>query len=363
MSTISNYLDNIANKRPSELLDPRFANDLYDTVPTDAENFEGYKIMGYKTSPTPYIKLTALEPAKGVIYHVPGGTRTPVSQKQAFQTKKEIVVRFADSHLFSHDDLQAFAEAERQDARDAEMRLAAETIVNAAASLKFRNAVTQEKLFWEGCWQQRMDIEQYIDNVVSERRISTNTRALTALTGNDRWNIAAASSTADPTSDIRAMAESFTGKGGKLGTVYMNLATFNEMIATANATTGLRSNLRYTTADLEQKAFEDGIMIGGAKIKIYNEGYLDKTGTYQMFIPDGYIIGIGAQSASGSFVDRVESLNIDAMEKDTFKIGSVFGTYFRVKTEDDPISRQLLLSHCGLPVFRNPQQIVSLQVY
>lgn len=364
MSDLKTFVDNIADKKPSELLDPAFANDLYDTVPTDSKDFVGLKMMGRKQSPTETIKYTALEPVKGLMYHVPIGVKAPVRAKRASISKKEIVVNFKNSYNFSASELAQINQANMQNSSDAEMRLAAEAVAIAATTIKELQERTMEKLFWEGCVQARMDVDQYINNTSSERQISTGVRQLTALAGNFTWDTAAASSTADPTLDIRAMAFSYRGKGTKLGDVYMSQETFNEMIGTSNATTGMRSLWKYTSLELEKSALEDGISFAGGRVKIYDGTYLNLAGTEVEFITDGYIVGFGRKTTVGAPVSLIEALNVEALDLtgDPSKNGT-YGAFFYIKNDRNPASSQMVLSYNGLPVFENPQPIVVQQVF
>jgi len=366
MSIIENILDKIAKVRPSNLLDPKIANTLYDTVPTDSMEFVGLnKIMGRKTSLTDTVKFTALEPVKGLMNSVPMGTRTPVKGKQTRQSEQQITVRWAESNVFSPQEVQEIEQAQRVGSLDAEIKLAAEGIINAITALKYKRDCAFEKVFWDGCYQQSMYIPQEIDNVASYRYVTVDTRTLTDLAGNFRWNIAASSSTADPTSDIRAMKRSYSGKGTELETVYMNQLDFDYMITTANATTGMRSLYKYTSITLERDDLGEGINVAGVKVRVYDGSWITTAGTSTKYIPNGYTIGFGKKINGRSYVDLYNALNIDGKLLNDGKGAPVYGSVFRTKVgeENDSPSTRLVLTHCGSPVFSNPQAVVCLQVY
>jgi len=366
MSTIQNLLDKIAVARPSNLLDPRLANTLYDEVPTGTADFVGLnKIMGRKTSLTDTVKFTGLEPVKGLMNSVPMGTRTPVKGKQARQTERQITVRWAESNVFSPQEIQEIEQAQRVGSLDAEIILAAEGIINAISALKYKRDCGFEKVFWDACYQQTMDVPQEIDNVASDREIDVATRTLTDLAGNFRWNIAAASTTADVTADIRSMARSYDNKGTDLEKVYMNRLDFDYMVTTANATTGMRPIYSQTSLQLEKENLDEGINIVGIKCMPYSGSWLTAAGTATKYIPNGYVIGFGKKVNEQNYVNLYNALNIDGKLLNDGKGKPVYGSVFRTKVgeENDSPSTRLVLSHCGSPVFSNPQAIVRLKVY
>jgi len=366
MSIIENVLDAIAKKRPSSLLDPKLANTLYNTVPTDSAEFVGLnKIMGRKTSLTDTVKFTALEPVKGLMNSVPMGTRTPVKGKQARQSEQKITVRWAESNVFSPTEIQQIELAVRNGSPDAEIKLAAEEVINAIVALKYKRDCSFEKVFWDGCYQQSMYVPQEIDNVASYRYITTDTRTLTDLAGNFRWNIAAASSTADVTSDVRAMKRSYSGKGTELETIYMNQLDFDYATTTANATTGMRPTYSQTTLKLESESLVDGINVAGVKLRVYDANWITTAGTSTKYIPNGYIIGVAKKMNGRSHANLYNALNIDGKLLNNGNGVPVYGSFFRTKTgeENDSPSTRLVLTHCGSPVFDNPQAFARLKVY
>lgn len=366
MSIISNILDEIVKKRPSNLLSPKLANTLYDTVPTESSKLLGLsKIMGRGTSLTRTVKFTALEPVKGLMNSVPLGTRTPVHTKQAVQTEKQIIVRYAGSYVFSPQEKEQIAQAQRVGSLDAEIKLAGEKIINATAALKYKRDTGFEKIFWDGCYQQRMDVPQFIDDAASNRQIDVDTRTMTDLAGNFRWNTPAASSTADIRADIEAMRRSYEGKGVELGTVYMNQRDFDYMTNTSNANTGMRTLYSPTTTQLEKEDTRAGLNVAGIKCMPYSASWLTTDGTATKYIPNGYIIGIGEKVLGQSPVKLYNALNIDGELQNDGNGKPAYGSVFRSKTgenNDSPETR-LVLTHCGCPVFENGQSIVRLKIY
>lgn len=364
MTTLDNFIDMLADKSPSELLNPKYANDMYDTVPTDAEYYEGLKMLPTKKVNSQTAKFTAFEQPKGTIYASEGSIEAHKENKLGSSTKIEKLIRFSSSVQFTHDEIQTIGQAQREGAGDAERRAAAENIVRNVQAIKMRNKMTQEKLVWEA-YLGRMDVDQKIGMEVSEMQINTNTRQLAALTSTDTWDTAAASSTADPSKDIDDLGESYTGKGIALGEIWMNLKTFNYMKRSSTSTdTGLRDLFKHTTTQLVTMSHDEELIIGGVKIKIYNGSWIDRVGTEQMFIPDGYIIGLPKKTNMiGNFARSYEYLNVDAIKEGSLEIPNQYGTYFNVKTDRNPLIVEFFLSHCGIPLVENPQGICYKQVF
>lgn len=366
-SQINDFLQRISDKRPSYLLNPKVANNLYQFVPTEADSYQGLKLMPTMTSPTPYVKYTARQPVRGLMRAIVPGTRAPVSQKVGSTTERHVTVKFKDSHMFNEDELQKIVQAELTSASDAEIQECARMIATNIGNLKMKLEYTKEKLFWEGCWQGRMDVNQVDNGVESEYQISTGVRTVTALTSTATWNYwyttSVANSTADPIKDIRYLDTTYTGKGGRLKCVYMNKNTYFMMLGVPK----LRNEYQYTTVKLAEVKLDGPIEIAGYTIYVYDGGYLDDNGTFQNFIPNGYIIGYGeGMGMDAEPVAYVNCVNVDAnfeVRMNSEDVKYVYGTYFRIKDVDDPVSKQFFISHNGLPVFRNPQLIVVQQVF
>jgi hypothetical protein len=363
-SIIKSFEDRIFQLKPSELLDPSTANDLYNSVPTPARSYEGLAMMPTKESPNPYITFTAQEPTKGLIHSVIPGTRSPVRAKKQIKTERQVVVKFKDSYIFTEDDLHIIKQAQNSNQADGVVRLAAERIVSHIEDLKFRNLYTKEALFWQGLYSGTMNVPQEANGVTSNYQISTGTRSLAALTSTTVWNYwyttSITNSTANPVADLRAMGRTFTGKGAALKIVYMNRKTFDMLVDNP----AFFDKFKYvSTTYVTEYVMET--TIGGITLRVYNEGYLDDSGTFTNFIPDGYIVGIGySDSMNGKPFMNVKTLNVDADDgnKGT-SVNAVYGEYFRINTLMDPVSKQLYLSDYGLPVITNGQMIVSQKVF
>lgn len=356
---MNDFLQLISRKKPTILLNTKTANNLYKVVPTEATKFEWIRAMSNVQSHTPYIKYTAREPVWGLMKSVKMGVKAPVSQKLWSKTEKHIVVKFKDSLLFTEADLFTIAQAERDDARDAEVKEAAMAITANVEALKYKNQATKEKLYWEWLlWQ--MNVEQINWWVISNIEIPTNTRVITALTGTAVWTDHTWSSTADPVKDVRAMILSFKWKWMKLGKIKLNTTTYFNLLWVPK----VRDYFKYTTVKTET-SWTLSFVLWWIIFEVYDEGYKDADWVFQDFIPDGYIIGVWQASGKidWNIVDYVECLNVDAKKPDSYAIEAVYGTHFRIKSTDDPVSTQFLISNFWLPVIKNPQLIVYQKVH
>lgn len=128
--------------------------------------------------------------------------------------------------------------------------------------------------------------------------LHTDTFTLKTYTAGVTW---ATSATAVPLANFRAVKLLGRGSSSKFGagaTAYMNQTTFNSLVTNTNANdlagrrvTGLLSPLNLQ---------EIGTILMGEdlpKIRIYDEGYIDDSGTFQLFIPNNKVIVVGQRPA------------------------------------------------------------------
>lgn len=364
MTNAQQVIQMVADKLQTTQLSEALANNLYPFVPTDARKFIGLDMMDERTTDSDVIKYTALEPPRGLMKSIVGGSKAPVSNQRATKTEEHPHVLFAESKLYDRNDWKAIMQGSAADARDAEKRIASEKVFHGLQELKFKHYATKESLFWDGS-RGTMTVNQRIDGVDSTYDITTNTRTIAALTGNDQWNDQTSSSTADPLRDIQTMNQSFTGKGTMLEKVYANLETFNNMLRVP----ALRDRYRDTTIVVEAE-MNLKFKVGGVTVEVYNEGYIDDDGIFQTFIPNGTIIGMGRTSdmVNGSPVHYIKGINADAQSSaehmhDISTAPLVYGEWIGMETRRNPVTSELLLTNVALPAFVNPQMIVSQTVY
>jgi hypothetical protein len=106
--------------------------------------------------------------------------------------------------------------------------------------------------------------------------------------------------TATPLADFRAvqlLRRGYSVTFGTGATAYMNQSTLNNMLSNTNSADlyGRRSGGLSTlnTQALVQELFTgDGLPV----IRVYDEGYLDDTGTFQLFIPNNTVVVVGRRT-------------------------------------------------------------------
>jgi len=118
---------------------------------------------------------------------------------------------------------------------------------------------------------------------------------------------------ATPLGDFRAAKLLHRGHGVSFGAgarAYMNQSTFNSMVANTNAsdlfgkrTAGLATVLGLT--DINNVLLQEDL----PQIVIYDEGYLDDTGTFQLFLATGKVVIVGKRPGSQTIADYAMARN------------------------------------------------------
>ncbi|MDR3634338.1 MAG: major capsid protein [Isosphaeraceae bacterium] len=166
--------------------------------------------------------------------------------------------------------------------------------------------------------------------------------------------------TATPLADFRAIKPFEFGQSVTFGAdaiALMNVVTANQMLNNSNAADlgGKRGQYGATINSLEDwnKIL---VMNDLPRISIYNGGYLNETGTFQLFIPTGYVLVVGKRTTGRRmgyyrFTRNIHSPNMAA------------APYVRVKMEEDvPSFVEVHDGHNGGPVLQFPGTIVVMNV-
>lgn len=173
------------------------------------------------------------------------------------------------------------------------------------------------------------------------------------------WGTAASST---PLADLRSVqlkSRGYSVNFGSSATAYMNRTTFNQMLSNTNA------------SDLGGRKAAFGESVNGPdavnrilsqddlpSIEIYDQGYLDSTGTFQLFIPNGFIVVVGARPAG----QRVGEYRFT---RNANNPNMAPGTYMKVidrGNEQVPRSIEVHDGHNGGPVIFFPSAIVLMDV-
>jgi len=171
----------------------------------------------------------------------------------------------------------------------------------------------------------------------------------------------ATSATAGPLADLRAVQLLHRGHGvsfGPTATAWTNQVTANRLFTNTNnadiygrRTAGLGTY--NSEAQLNQLFAGDGL----PQIKIYDGGYLDETGTFQPFIPNGIVDVIGHRT-DGAPIGEYQ------MTRNANNPNLAPGAYMRVADEPENIPRQIAVhdGHNGGPALFYPSAIVRMSV-
>ena len=169
------------------------------------------------------------------------------------------------------------------------------------------------------------------------------------------------SATATPLANFRAvqlMSRGFSVDFGTRARAYMNRVTFNQMISNTNSndlagrrTSGLNSVLNLD----EVNAVNAGE--GLPMIVIYDDGYLNNSGTFVPFIPDGRVAVIGARPAGQPVGDYAMTRNANNPNLEP-------GAYMKVDDEESRVPRMINVhdGHNGGPRIYFPSAIVRMVV-
>jgi len=126
----------------------------------------------------------------------------------------------------------------------------------------------------------------------------------------------ATSATARPLYDLRQIPILGRGQSTNFGAgsvVWMNQATFNTLLNNTN-TADLRGERLDYGQTVKSVSQVNQVLAGNnlPTIVIYEEGYLDDTGTYQLFIPDNVVVYIGRRSNNAALGRFRMTKNISA---------------------------------------------------
>jgi hypothetical protein len=188
--------------------------------------------------------------------------------------------------------------------------------------------------------------------------VHTDIFPLQTMTPTTPWSTKA---TATPLADLQALALLGRGRSVNFGagcSIWVNQVTANNVIGNTNANDlggrrlglGTLNNMR----DVNTLLTGDGL----ANFNVYDSGYKDESGTFQLYIPNGKAIAIG-QRPAGQNIGEYRVLR-NANNPD---FGA--GSYTKVVDNiDDEVPRAVAVhrGHTGGPVIFFPTAIVIMNV-
>lgn len=187
----------------------------------------------------------------------------------------------------------------------------------------------------------------------------TDSFTLTTYAAGVAWGTSA---TATPLADFRAVKLLGRGKSVNFGTgavAYMNQTTANQLLTNTNAndlagrrTSGLASVA--SMADVQTLLAGEDL----PRIVVYDEGYIDESNTFQLFIPNNKVVVVG-QRPAGQTVGEYR------MTRNASNPGMAPGSYTKVVDNGDEAVPRLITvhhGHNGGPVLYFPSAIVVMTV-
>jgi hypothetical protein len=167
--------------------------------------------------------------------------------------------------------------------------------------------------------------------------------------------------TSTPLADIRAIqlkSRGYSVNFGAAARMYMNRTTFNALLSNTNAgDLGGRRGAGLSSINGPAQLNELLAMDDLPAIVVYDDGYIDETGTFQLFIPNNKVIVVGARRDN----DPVGEYRItrSAMNPD---MGP--GSYDKVVDDPDEVPRTVIVhrGHAGGPILWHPAAVVVATV-
>lgn len=200
-----------------------------------------------------------------------------------------------------------------------------------------------------------------VSSTVNSSLLHTDTFPIQTFTASVTW---ATSATATPLQNFRGIELLSRGQSVNFGSAakaYVNRTTANQLVANTNQNdlagrrvTGLLSPLNIGEINT--------ILAGEAlpQIVIYDEGYIDESGTFQLYIPNGKVVVIGQRPAGQTVGEYRMTINAN-------NPAAAPGAYTKTidtadTTERPPRKIEVHDGHNGGPALYFPGAIVSMNV-
>jgi hypothetical protein len=159
-------------------------------------------------------------------------------------------------------------------------------------------------------------------------------------------------------SQLPLLARGFSLLLGPQSTAYMNLTTFGNLRQNTNnadlygrRTQGLGT---FNSLDqINQLFLGDGL----PKIVLFDDGYLDDTGVFRLYIPDNRVIVVGRRQTGAALGNYLLTRNIN-------NPNFAPGVYAKVIDRIDDVPREIEVhnGHNGGPALYHPEAIIVMQV-
>lgn len=189
--------------------------------------------------------------------------------------------------------------------------------------------------------------------------VHTDTFPIQNFTAGVAWGTSA---TATPLANFRAVKLLARGRSvafDSKSTVYMNQVTFNKLVTNTNANDLAGRRVTGLLSPLNQKEINDILLGEGLpQIEIYDQGYLNDSGTFVPFIADDKAIVVGHRPSGAALAEYRMTLNAN-------NAGAAPGAYMKVIDHGElrvPRSIEVHDGHNGGPVIYFPGALVRMNV-
>jgi hypothetical protein len=189
--------------------------------------------------------------------------------------------------------------------------------------------------------------------------IHTDTYSIQTFTAGIPW---ATSATAVPLANFRSMqllSRGYSVGFGAGSVAYMNRTTYNTLISNTNAN-DLGGRRLAGLAPVNNIAGLNQILAGEdlPGIVVYDEGYLDDAGAFQLFIPNNKVVVVGQRPQNQALGEYRMTRNVN---NPGMKPGSYMKVFDRGETQV-PRTIEVHVGHNGGPVIYYPSAIIVATV-
>jgi hypothetical protein len=189
--------------------------------------------------------------------------------------------------------------------------------------------------------------------------LHTDAYTFQTFTASPLWTVPA---TATPLLNLRAIKLLGRGKGVNFGNgakLYMNQTMVNALLNNSNAN-DLYGRRHTGLQTLNNLADFNALFMGDdlPQVVVYDEGYLDENGTFQLFIPDGKAVLVGRRAGGERIAEYQMTRNVNNPD---MAPGAYMKVFDRGETHV-PRSLEIHDGHNGGPAIYYPGSIVVLTI-
>ena len=309
---------------------------------TDPSKYRGIELLPDEESYLPTIQWDEYGPIVGMTgAHTldadPANVTMPVLN--SFQ---EFPMYFKEKSMLKESDMLNIRTAGSLGNKDAARKAVAELVLNINARLDVR-------LEWLR-WQAMMGSITLTAAADGVARVQTY-NVLTPATASPLWS---STTTADPISDLQTWIAGFRGNGTGKVSVWYNRTTSNLLSKNSIVRDLLKQSINLDKVNSDNVGEFIGMSLAGGigSMNLYDEGYVNSSGVFTPFIPDGKVIMVsnppmGQKRGGVQFVPSLHNGGLDPRP-------GRFSMVLDYLQKENPSYGLMVGAYC-LPVIRFPQ--------